>query len=626
MMIRNLFIVLFLLVLTQISFCVTNNFTVSVISKMDVLYDEGLNHYRGLGMPTNHTLALQCFMAAGKLGHTDACHKVGWIYNNSSTVSQDVDKAILWYGKASEMGLPKSMNNLGNIYQYKKKYRDYQKAREWYSKADDKNYLSATYQLGVLASKGRGMKSDQKLAEKYYLSAAKKGYAPAQAEMGFRNQERIFGKDYKKAMEWYQKAAAQTNARGIYGVGLMYYRGEAGVEIDYDKAIHYFLLAKKHKSPVADYNLVLCYQKKSETNKAFKLCSKIATQNDVSAQAKLGYFYKKGYGTTQNLEKAFYWYSQAAKKGNPYGLYGAGTFYEAGTLCDTNLFKAYSYYFRAALKEHKLAIEKVGWIVMFFTGIICFGVCFPGFVIVIFYGIFTRKSYAKRKTWTIPDAVILILCMIAFQIIFSGFYLASTKICDNQMQFSIILGIAAAGNSLVVFLAIYFSKLRKWLTSFQLCFNKIKVGRILKWIALSLAVVFLFNILYALTLNFFGIEVPPDNFEELMPDKFTPSLLLWTYLTVTIIVPITEEIIFRGILYKAFRQRWSVRLSIIISSAIFALIHMEFYRFIPLMFIGAVAAYLLEKTKSIYIPIIFHAAINAMSISLLIMMKKFGYV
>ena len=194
------------------------------------------------------------------------------------------------------------------------------------------------------------------------------------------------------------------------------------------------------------------------------------------------------------------------------------------------------------------------------------------------------------------------------------------------MQFSIILGIAAAGNSLVVFLAIYFSKLRKWITSFQFSFNKIKVGRILKLIALSLAAVFLFNILYALILKFFGIEVPPDNFEELMPDKFTPSILLWTYLTVAIIVPITEEIIFRGILYKAFRQRWSVRLSIIISSAIFALIHMEFYRFIPLMFIGAIAAYLLEKTRSIYTPVIFHAAINAISISLLIMMKKFGYV
>ena len=175
MMIRNLFIVLFLLVQMQTVFCFTNKFPVSLTPEMDSLYDEGLKYLKGQGVSTNHTLALQYFIAAGELGHTDACHKVGWIYNNSSTVSQDVDKAILWYEKASAMGLAKSMHNLGHIYHYKKKYSDYQKAEEWYHKAIDKNFVSALYSTGKLME-GIG---DDDLAEYYHLRAAKKGYAPA---------------------------------------------------------------------------------------------------------------------------------------------------------------------------------------------------------------------------------------------------------------------------------------------------------------------------------------------------------------------------------------------------------------------------------------------------------------
>jgi len=663
MLIRNFFIVLFLLFQTQVVFCGTNDFSVSGKSKKDFFYNEGLKRFKGIGVPSNHALALQCFIAAGELGNTDACHKVGWIYECSPTVSQDIEKAILWYKKSSAMGLAKSMNNLGNIYQYKKNYRDYKKAWKWYREADDKGHLHATYQLGILAEKGRGMRHDQGLAEMYYLSAAKKGYAPAQAELGFRQQEGWSGRrNYSKAMEWYQKAAAQTNARGIYGIGLMYERGEGieeneekareyyqeaadlgrehaqhalglyyergrgGLPKDLEKAKHFHSLAVSQNYLRAYFDLAQCYEKTGETNKSFELCYTASTQGYASAQAQLAYYYEEGAGTTQSLEKAFYWYSKAAKRGNSYGLYGVGNFFEKGTFCEKNLPKAFSYYFRSAVKGHKAAAGKAGWIIMVLTGIVCSVICLPGLVIVLIYGLLTRKSYAKNKTWTIPDAVILVLSMLGIQLIFSGLYLASTKIYNKQIQFFVILGISAVGNLLVIFLAAYFSKLRKWITSLQFCLNKIKIVRIFIWAVLALAAAFLFNLLYTKLLQLFGIEIPPDNFEKLMPDKFTPALLIWTFFTAAVVVPITEEIIFRGILYRAFRQRWAVSFSIILSSAIFALIHLEFYYFIPLMFVGAAAAYSLEKTRSIYTPILFHAVNNAASIALLIIMKKFGYI
>lgn len=478
MLIRNFFIVLVLLFQTQIIFCLTNK-----TSKMNALYDKGMKCYKGAEFPEGHSTALKYFIAAGELGHTDACHKAGWIYDNSPAVSQDLEKA------------------------------------------------------------------------NYYYSLA-------------------VSQDYLRA---------------------------------------YFSLAQ-------------CCEKTGETNKAFELCLKSAPKGHASSQSQLAYYYESGHGTTQDMGKAFYWYSKAAKKGNSYGLYGAGNFLEKGIACEKNLPKAFAYYFRAAIKEHKLAVEKVGWIVMLLTGVICSIICLPGLVIVMIYGLLARKSFSNKITWTIPDSVILIISLTAIQLVFSGLFAAASMMYNKQIQLHVILGITAGANALIIFIAAYFSKLREWATSFQFCFNRIKLTRLLKWTILCLGAAFLFNFLYTILLKLFGIEIPPDNFQKLMPDKFTPLLLVWTFLIVGFIVPVTEEIIFRGVFYRALRRKRAVSFSIILSSAVFALIHLEIYHFIPLMFVGALAAYSFEKTRSIYTPILFHAANNTISVLLLLLLKNAKYI
>ena len=250
----------------------------------------------------------------------------------------------------------------------------------------------------------------------------------------------------------------------------------------------------------------------------------------------------------------------------------------------------------------------------------------PWFIFIRVYGFRTRENYSKHKTWTIPDVVIIFFSLLIFQVVIGGFCFALTDGFDKQIQFYAILGASGVAGILTVLVAAYFSKLRNWIATAQFYFNRIKIIKILKWTVLIFIVTFLFNIFYNLVLHFFGVVIPPDRIQEIMPETFTTGLILWTLLISSIIVPITEEIVFRGILYRAFRQKWSVGLSIIISSVIFGLVHMDFYRFIPLVVIGAAAAYSLEKTKSIYTPILFHAVNNAVSISLLLIFKKFGYI
>ena len=45
--------------------------------------------------------------------------------------------------------------------------------------------------------------------------------------------------NYKKAIEWYEKAAEQGDAEAQYNLGVMYENGQ-GVDVNYKKAIEWY--------------------------------------------------------------------------------------------------------------------------------------------------------------------------------------------------------------------------------------------------------------------------------------------------------------------------------------------------------------------------------------------------
>lgn len=86
-----------------------------------------------------------------------------------------------------------------------------------------------------------------------------------------------------------------------------------------------------------------------------------------------------------------------------------------------------------------------------------------------------------------------------------------------------------------------------------------------------------------------------------------------------VIVVIAEELLFRGLLYRAFRLRYPIWMSIMFSTFIFSLIHTH-YLYSPfqqgvVFLLGAISALLFERTQSLNSSIAFHAAANATTIS-----------
>ncbi len=83
-------------------------------------------------------------------------------------------------------------------------------------------------------------------------------------------------------------------------------------------------------------------------------------------------------------------------------------------------------------------------------------------------------------------------------------------------------------------------------------------------------------------------------------------------------VPMAEELLFRGVLYRWLRDRWGTWPGIFLSALIFALIHPPAAGAAPLIFIiGLGLAWLYEKTGSLKPGMVLHGANNAIGITVI---------
>ena len=99
-------------------------------------------------------------------------------------------------------------------------------------------------------------------------------------------------------------------------------------------------------------------------------------------------------------------------------------------------------------------------------------------------------------------------------------------------------------------------------------------------------------------------------------------LLMAFYLLVTgILTSVTEELCFRGFVYRVLLKRFDMKKAVVLSAAIFALVHPHYLNdsvasSLAVFAIGTLAAVLVNKTRSLAAPLILHMSYNMVSICL----------
>jgi len=89
---------------------------------------------------------------------------------------------------------------------------------------------------------------------------------------------------------------------------------------------------------------------------------------------------------------------------------------------------------------------------------------------------------------------------------------------------------------------------------------------------------------------------------------------VWFILAGAVIAPLVEEIFFRGFLFQGFRQQYGWLPAVLLSSAIFGAAHLDPVSFIPTFILGCILAYMYHRSNSLWPGILFHAAINSVSL------------
>ncbi len=97
---------------------------------------------------------------------------------------------------------------------------------------------------------------------------------------------------------------------------------------------------------------------------------------------------------------------------------------------------------------------------------------------------------------------------------------------------------------------------------------------------------------------------------ELALNHSDPVTLFSLGLAAVVMAPIGEELLFRGFLFRYFRQRFGFGVSLAVSSALFALLHFSPEQALPYMGLGAAFALTYAWVGNLWAPIIVHGLWN----------------
>jgi membrane protease YdiL (CAAX protease family) len=102
---------------------------------------------------------------------------------------------------------------------------------------------------------------------------------------------------------------------------------------------------------------------------------------------------------------------------------------------------------------------------------------------------------------------------------------------------------------------------------------------------------------------------PLSSWEQAMFERMMSNQLA-AFVTVCIVAPLVEEMLFRGILLRSFLLQYTRGRAFVYSAVLFGFAHLNIYQFAVGFFGGLCLAWLYERTRSLWPCVLSHAAYN----------------
>ncbi len=259
-------------------------------------------------------------------------------------------------------------NNLGGA------GRNYEQAFAWYQKAAQTEFPPALYLLGYCYEKGRGIKTNTRMAVSLYEKSAEAGCHYAQFRLGKHYAAETAGvpKDAKLTVYWYTKAAENGNLDAQMQLGWMYAKGyRSEIKVNQQTAFYWYKRAADGGSNEAQcvvgkryYNGNGVQQSYQEGNKYFIMAAQGDGQMASRGAVWMGCAYLEGHGVAVDYQKAFGWFTHARSSfstADDDAYYYLGRCYEYGYGCTKNINLAIHFYKKVwYITAAKEALNRLG--------------------------------------------------------------------------------------------------------------------------------------------------------------------------------------------------------------------------------------------------------------------------
>lgn len=103
-----------------------------------------------------------------------------------------------------------------------------------------------------------------------------------------------------------------------------------------------------------------------------------------------------------------------------------------------------------------------------------------------------------------------------------------------------------------------------------------------------------------------------EAFTKVFNDLFHGGNVYLSFISTAIIAPLTEEIMFRGVILRGFIKKYPVKKAVLVSAFLFGLIHFNIWQFTGALVWGIIAGWIYVKTRSLLPCILGHAVHNSM--------------
>jgi membrane protease YdiL (CAAX protease family) len=122
-----------------------------------------------------------------------------------------------------------------------------------------------------------------------------------------------------------------------------------------------------------------------------------------------------------------------------------------------------------------------------------------------------------------------------------------------------------------------------------------------------------------------GIQPEPHPMVDILKNEKSVLFILYLIFTASIIAPIFEEILFRGLFYQVLKKKFGFWPAIVSSSLLFSMLHFNTAQFLPIAGLGMLLCLIFEYTGSLVPVIVLHIFNNALFLGLFFVMKDYIY-